>query len=558
MAKLNSGTRVYGNTAIDTFLTVSGAVASTSNTTGTIIVTGGVGVSGNVYANGIYSNDKLGIGLTSAISSWTKLEIKGTAGSQDGANQQLSIQAPTTTAGQGAGIRLSAASGANEAVGIIGVVNNTSGTAGAMTFHVYNGGATVPEYMRLDNAGNFGIGTTSPSTGKFSDASYAFLIQSASTSTGTNIFASNSDNSKFVGCWSGHSGAEPAVGVKTGNAFTFGAWAAINGTGGFTERMRISSDGVLQVGRTAGSAPDGKLQVGATGTGAGAANTKLGFALIEDDSGNGAGLWLGSMTNQNTGVIGSRTATGNIAFQTYDGGWGERMRLTYQGNLLVGKTAVNGSDGGFVLSVGSGTDQSFLATNIRGDGGGEVVVVNRQGSDGTLIQFRQANIEEGTISVSGTTVTYGGGHLARFGQLPDGSQDPTLLKGTVLTNLDEMCVWINKKTGVPADNEQCNKVKISDVDGDANVAGVFVSWSYDEQHDTNDLFVAMTGDMIIRIAQGVTVARGDLLMSAGDGTAKPQGDDIVRSKTVAKVTSNHVTCTYEDGSYCVPCVLMAC
>jgi hypothetical protein len=63
--------------------------------------------------------------------------------------------------------------------------------------------------------------------------------------------------------------------------------------------------------------------------------------------------------------------------------------------------------------------------------------------------------------------------------------------------------------------------------------------------------MAMTGDMIIRIAQGVTV-RG------GDGTAKPQGDDIVRSKTIAKVTSTHVTCTYEDGSYCVPCVLMAC
>jgi hypothetical protein len=128
----------------------------------------------------------------------------------------------------------------------------------------------------------------------------------------------------------------------------------------------------------------------------------------------------------------------------------------------------------------------------------------------------------------------------------------------VLTNLNEMCVWVNKETGIPADNEQCNKVKISDVDGDANVAGVFVSWTYDEQHDTNDLFVAMTGDMIIRIAQGVTVARGDLLMSAGDGTAKPQGDDIVRSKTVAKVTSTHVTCTYSDGSYCVPCVLMAC
>jgi hypothetical protein len=89
----------------------------------------------------------------------------------------------------------------------------------------------------------------------------------------------------------------------------------------------------------------------------------------------------------------------------------------------------------------------------------------------------------------------------------------------------------------------------------ANVAGVFVNWTYDEAHQVDEINMAMTGDMIIRIAEGVTVARGDLLMSAGDGTAKPQGDDIVRSKTVAKVTSTHVTCTYEDGSYCVTAVV---
>ena len=35
-------------------------------------------------------------------------------------------------------------------------------------------------------------------------------------------------------------------------------------------------------------------------------------------------------------------------------------------------------------------------------------------------------------------------------------------------------------------------------------------------------------------------------------------DDIVRSKTIAKVTSTTVSTTYTDGSYCVPCVLMAC
>jgi hypothetical protein len=161
---------------------------------------------------------------------------------------------------------------------------------------------------------------------------------------------------------------------------------------------------------------------------------------------------------------------------------------------------------------------------------------------------------------------------------------PDLLKGTVMSNLDEMNVYIAPTTywteedELPVDedgnptvavgdvkvethevqNEQLNKVKVSDVEGDANVAGVFVNWTYDEVHQVDEINMAMTGDMIIRIAQGTTVARGDLLMSAGDGTAKPQGDDIVRSKTIAKVTSTHVTCTYDDGSYCVPCVLMAC
>ena len=41
-----------------------------------------------------------------------------------------------------------------------------------------------------------------------------------------------------------------------------------------------------------------------------------------------------------------------------------------------------------------------------------------------------------------------------------------------------------------------------------------------------------------------------------DGTAKPQSDDIVRSKTVAKVTSGIAHTTYPDGTKTYPCVLM--
>jgi hypothetical protein len=181
-----------------------------------------------------------------------------------------------------------------------------------------------------------------------------------------------------------------------------------------------------------------------------------------------------------------------------------------------------------------------------------VAIMDRRSNDGTLIVFRQDGVEEGTISVSGTTVSYNGAHLSRWSQLPGGAIREEILRGSVLSNLDEMCDWGEE------DNEQLNRMKVSDVEGDKNVSGVFQCWDDDDDTYTDDFYCAMTGDFIIRIAEGVTVERGDLLMSAGDGTAKPQDDDIIRSKTIAKVTSNHVTCTYDDGSYCVPCVLMAC
>ena len=201
------------------------------------------------------------------------------------------------------------------------------------------------------------------------------------------------------------------------------------------------------------------------------------------------------------------------------------------------------SGGGVVLSVG-GVDCAAS---------GEVVLnVNRTTEDGTLVTLRQAGTLEGSITVSGSTVSYNGAHLGRWSQLSGGGPREEILRGTVLSNLDEMCEWGSE------DNEQLNRMKVSDIEGDPNVAGVFQGWDDDDPDYTNDFLCAMTGDFIIRIGAGTSVSRGDLLMSAGDGTAMPQGDDIVRSKTVAKVTSDHVTCTYPDGSYCVPCVLMAC
>ena len=36
------------------------------------------------------------------------------------------------------------------------------------------------------------------------------------------------------------------------------------------------------------------------------------------------GLWVGARTNQNTAVVGTRTASGNLAIETYNGGMGRK------------------------------------------------------------------------------------------------------------------------------------------------------------------------------------------------------------------------------------------
>tara|TARA_Y100001980_G_C14554748_1_gene341954 strand:- start:688 stop:2427 length:1740 start_codon:yes stop_codon:yes gene_type:complete len=335
------------------------------------------------------------------------------------------------------------------------------------------------------------------------------------------------------------------------------------------------------------------------GYGAGQSTTGQGNTFIGDASGNsvvagefntllgqqaGNAITSGDKNtvigryNGNQGGLDIRTSSHAIVLSDGDG----VPKMFHDGgvNWFIGNYTSNAY---WPAAASSSSQHGILFQNTTGALGvstNDAIYFNKNNGDGTIVLFYSEGGLEGSISISGSTTSFNGGHLSRWSQLADGSRDNALVKGTVMTNLDQMAVWehdavaegdtIKNAMGETVtataddvadayteDNEQLNCMAVSSVEGDANVAGVFVNWDATDD-GYNDMNIAMTGDMVIRIAQGTTVARGDLLMSAGDGTAKPQGDDIVRSKTIAKVTSTNVSHTYDDGSYLVPCVLMAC
>jgi len=222
-----SGTKT-GTAAYSLSVDSSGNIIETTSTsiggTGTTnYVTKWLGA--NTIGDSVMYDDgtNVGIGVTS-LQSWAKLQVAGTAGAQTGANQALYVTAPSTTAGEGVGIRLSAASGSNEAVGIIGMVNNASGNAGSMTFHTYNLGANIPERMRITNDGYVGIGTNSP-------------WNTLDVRHGTNNRAVFSDSSSY--------GDNVLIGLDdAGGEIGFGiAGSSLSFYTNVTERMRIDSSG---------------------------------------------------------------------------------------------------------------------------------------------------------------------------------------------------------------------------------------------------------------------------------------------------------------------------
>ncbi len=326
-------------------------------------------------------------------------------------------------------------------------------------------------------------------------------------------------------------------------------------------------------------------------------NTFVG-AYDPSTGGSGAEVTTGSKNtilgsyNGNQGSLDIRTSSNNIVLSDGDGN--PRLILDGDGKLFVGTTttSLTGVSGLTVQLGGSGNTIGLTTVSQLG---GVPFIANRNTDDGTVIQIRQNNGTEGSISVSGSTTSYNAFSGSHWSRLSDNSK-PTILKGTVIENIDEMCDWYRvkftvakteekeeyvesisialpngKKEGdtisythegityddavlVKEDDNKHTKCKISDTADSKRVYGVFADWDNDDD-TVNDMYVTALGTHVVRINKDVTVQSGDLLSSNGDGTAKVQDDDIIRSKTIGKVLTNIKQETYSDGSYTVPCAL---
>tara|TARA_R100000808_G_scaffold6630_1_gene19547 strand:+ start:3393 stop:4946 length:1554 start_codon:yes stop_codon:yes gene_type:complete len=169
----------------------------------------------------------------------------------------------------------------------------------------------------------------------------------------------------------------------------------------------------------------------------------------------------------------------------------------------------------------------------------------------------QPNIKLGTVMSSVSTLmkwtefTYEDSEMGPM-QWRAGGHDYTI-GNTYTITVDEDGTTASAKAIEHKTAKRLPMCEVSDTAGDTAVYGVFAG-----HYKRGESSIEALGNGEILIGSGVNVSIGDLLESAGDGTARPQtgsNKDFFKSSTIAKVTSTVKIDTHSDGSYTVPCTL---
>ncbi len=292
-------------------------------------------------------------------------------------------------------------------------------------------------------------------------------------------------------------------------------------------------------------------------------------------------------------LIGSATSTGTAA---------QRLQVTgtsyFSDTVGIGSTNTNTSFYKLFVVGNVGSSSEINGKFIGADNqSNPAAQFNRDTTTGTLVNLNYNNVTQGTIVVAsdGTTINYNSFLGSHWAMLSSGEVE-NILPGTIMESINELVDWklisfnkngevlkqcyngnlsvgsaiivnyeneeylgIIEKEEPDNDIEKSVRVKVSESEGSSAVYGVFLCWNTDDDKPYigrwNNMSIASVGNYFIRMNGGEEVEIGDLIESAGNGCGRVQGDDIIRSKTVGKITSTIKQKIYDDGSYLVTAVL---
>ena len=308
-------------------------------------------------------------------------------------------------------------SGSPDATGNIKLVEDSNNSFnGNMVFSVPSnngsGGSSTAEAMRIDYAGNVGIGTSSPSaplevagdikvsSGNLNVAGNALINQASSDSTYLKVNHSSSGDGGILlqranaNKWQITSNTSHHLVLDSlggGNVLIPSGNVGIGASPSSTIRNDITSaEKALQIGNRAMFFSDGGV------------TTDLQNNSHLDNSNNRVAMQtdLGSLYQQYQGIHKWFNAASVSAGATQT--MTERMRIDSSGNLLVGTTTAavaNGTNTGIALTSG---DQ--LAIGANND---VVAYLNRISTDGSIIELRKDGSAIGSIGTDSTDIYIG-------------------------------------------------------------------------------------------------------------------------------------------------------